>query len=315
MDELTIRTEQLPDTITDLAAYDRFISARQPAYRKLLRTVKEWSDASEEEKRILKRAQDEAEYLIDIRVKMGEITSRMEKASAGRPSKISNNVVTNKKENELSEIGVSKMQASRYEALAKNPEVVEQAKAKARENNELVTQTAILKEISDNKKPHVANNSGNNEWYTPVEIIEAARDAMGSIDLDPASSDKAQEVVKAGTYYTIETNGLNKKWFGNIWMNPPYATDLIGLFIKKLGDEYDNFEQAVVLVNNATETEWFNELISIASAVCFPKGRVRFYTPEGKTGAPLQGQAVVYIGSRIDKFMKAFSEIGWGAYL
>lgn len=170
-------------------------------------------------------------------------------------------------------------------------------------------------ENDDKKKPHVSFNSGNNEWYTPKEFIEAARVAMGSIDLDPASNDIANEVVKAETYYTAETNGLDKEWTGNVWMNPPYASDLIGKFVDKLIEQRENYEQAIVLVNNATETEWFNKLISISSAVCFPKSRVKFYMPDGKTGAPLQGQAVLYVGKNIEKFMNAFDGFGWRAKL
>ena len=163
------------------------------------------------------------------------------------------------------------------------------------------------------KRPHVANNSGNNEWYTPSEYIEAARKAMGSIDTDPASNDIANKVVKAEKYYTIETDGLSHDWHGNVWMNPPYSSDLITKFIEKLKEQRGNYEQAIILVNNATETQWFYEIVKIASAVCFPKSRVKFYMPDGKTGAPLQGQAVLYVGDNTEKFISAFGGIGWTA--
>lgn len=163
------------------------------------------------------------------------------------------------------------------------------------------------------KKPHVANNSGNNEWYTPAEYIEAARKAMGSIDTDPASNDIANKVVKAEKYYTIETNGLAHDWTGNVWMNPPYSSDLISKFVEKLKEQRANYNQAIILVNNATETQWFYEIVKIASAVCFPKSRVKFYMPDGKTGAPLQGQAVLYVGDNYEKFISAFGGIGWTA--
>lgn len=163
------------------------------------------------------------------------------------------------------------------------------------------------------KRPHVANNSGNNEWYTPSEYIEAARNAMGSIDTDPASNDIANKVVKAEKYYTIETDGLAHDWHGNVWMNPPYSSDLITKFIEKLKEQRVNYEQAIILVNNATETQWFYEIVKIASAVCFPKSRVKFYMPDGKTGAPLQGQAVLYVGDNTEKFISAFGGIGWTA--
>lgn len=193
---------------------------------------------------------------------------------------------------------VAKLEPERQEEIAQRIEQGEQPRK-------------VVQKVQ--KRPHVAFNSGNNEWYTPKEIIEAARLTMGHIDLDPASNEIAQKVVNAETYYTAETNGLDKTWNGNVWLNPPYASDLIGKFADKLVTERANYRQAVVLVNNATETEWFRKIVSVSAAVCFPKGRVKFYMPDGRTGAPLQGQAIIYIGDESDKFFEVFSKVGWCA--
>lgn len=52
--------------------------------------------------------------------------------------------------------------------------------------------------------------------------------------MDPASSKQANSVVKATRYYSLENDGLSKHWKGRVWMNPPYASDLIPPFIEKL---------------------------------------------------------------------------------
>lgn len=165
------------------------------------------------------------------------------------------------------------------------------------------------------KRPHVSYNTGNNEWYTPQDYIVAAREVMGNIDLDPASSEIANRTVGADIYYTAETNGLDKPWKGNVWMNPPYAAELIKQFADKFVEELDNIQECMILVNNATESMWFLKFITHANAVCFPRGRVRFLDPEGNPGAPLQGQAVIYRGKHTEKFIKLFSEKGWCARL
>jgi len=162
------------------------------------------------------------------------------------------------------------------------------------------------------KGAHVGHNSGNNEWYTPADYIKAARAVLGTIDLDPASSAEANEIVGAKTFYTLEQNGLAQPWRGRVWMNPPYAQPAIDDFTTKFAASViaKDITAGLVLVNNATETDWFRNLSDVATAVCFPKGRVRFWSPDRESATPLQGQAVLYVGSHLATFRKAFSVFG-----
>ena len=160
---------------------------------------------------------------------------------------------------------------------------------------------------------HVNHNSGNNEWYTPIEIIKAARSAMGAIDLDPASCEKANLIVCATRYFDQEINGLEQKWFGRVWLNPPYSRGLIQKFANKVVESYasGDIEQACVLVNNASETGWYGKLMAECRAVCMFRSRIRFLNsslqPKGK---PLQGQHVLYFGMSLERFADSFSSLG-----
>lgn len=162
------------------------------------------------------------------------------------------------------------------------------------------------------KKVHVSNNSGNNEWYTPPAFIEAARAVLGGFDLDPASSEVANDTVKAKRIFTAEDDGLSQDWpIGTIWMNPPYAQPLMGQFADRFTSEIRRGSTGVVLVNNATETAWFQTMSAVCSAICFPKARIRFLDPAGNaTGTPLQGQAILYFGPDRAGFADVFRKFG-----
>jgi hypothetical protein len=60
-----------------------------------------------------------------------------------------------------------------------------------------------------------------NEHYTPPDIIAAAIATMGHIDLDTASCELANRYIKADQYFSKEMDGLNREWYGNVFLNPP----------------------------------------------------------------------------------------------
>lgn len=59
------------------------------------------------------------------------------------------------------------------------------------------------------------------EYYTPAEVISAARSVLGRIDLDPCSCEAANRTVGAQSYYTLLEDGLRQEWRGRVWVNPP----------------------------------------------------------------------------------------------
>ena len=161
-------------------------------------------------------------------------------------------------------------------------------------------------------KNHRALGTGENEWYTPAEYADLAREVMGGIDLDPASCEQANKVIGADTFYSKDDDGLSKDWTGRVWLNPPYSRDLMPAFVEKLKASFidGSVEQAVLVSHNNTDTAWFHNLASAASAICFPKKRIRFYRDE-EIAAPTNGQAFFYLGESPEKFISVFSDIGF----
>lgn len=148
MNELSESVRQLPDTLEDLSRFVLIGRAQLKAVRDAIKHIDKIGVAKEVHEQKLREAQEIAEAVLDAEVKIGELTSRMEKATANQYTvQKDNGVPKQSKAAQLEEIGITEKQKQRFEALAKHPEIVEQAKADARENDRIVTRQDALNRI------------------------------------------------------------------------------------------------------------------------------------------------------------------------
>jgi len=198
--------------------------------------------------------------------------------------------------------GIRQQQVSRWRKRLEDPE---------KYRNKMIHGARNAAYTAEN---HLAEGTRDNEWYTPAQYIEAAREVMGGIDLDPASNEHAQKWIKATKFYTVDDNALAQKWTGNVWLNPPFSRDLINFFVDKLIGELSagNVDQAILLTHSYTDTKWFHDAESIAQSICFTRGRIKFIDQDGDTCAPTQGQAFFYYGTdRTSIFNTVFQTFGF----
>lgn len=197
--------------------------------------------------------------------------------------------------------------ARRLRRTAKEREISDYVRdATAKE--EQATIAGLLKWLGGGRH---GNLKGEYEWYTPGAIIEAARSLMGAIDLDPASCELANEVVRATEFFSEEDNGLEKEWKGRIFVNPPFAHPTVKFFAEKLLDSFGtgDVKQAVWLSNACVDVGWWQDLASIG-VTCFHRGRIKFYGPDGAVQPPTLGQSIIYLGDNSTKFAKEFTAFG-----
>lgn len=159
------------------------------------------------------------------------------------------------------------------------------------------------------------HRSTTNEWYTPVEYVNAAREVMAGITLDPASCEYANKIVRAAMFYDIDTNGLLQPWEGSVFLNPPYGLDdngdsNVATWVAKLISEFNGgtVKEAILLVNATPERKWFQPLWQYP--VCFTDHRIQFYNANGQSNQPTQGNAFVYLGPHKLTFAAIFAEFG-----
>lgn len=156
----------------------------------------------------------------------------------------------------------------------------------------------------------IHQDSGRSEYFTPIEIVEAARELMGTIDLDPASSVLVNRRIKASYIYTKEDDGLSHDWFGNVWLNHPFSRKNNPLWIAKLVEEHLAVDMQICCITfAATSEKWFQPLLKYPQ--CFLSPRTNYYLPDGslKKGVT-KGSVVTYLGDDVLRFTEVFNNFG-----
>lgn len=154
------------------------------------------------------------------------------------------------------------------------------------------------------------------EWMTPEWVISIAVQSMGNgrIDLDPCSTDFANELVQAKVFYDKEHDGLSQEWQGKrLFMNPPYSRGNIDKWVSKLLHHWykADIEQAFVVTNNVTDTLWAHKMYEACTALCYPQGRIHFLGPDGEpVKQTRQGQCFWYFGDNPRDFRQACTAHG-----
>jgi len=174
------------------------------------------------------------------------------------------------------------------------------------------TQRARRQRVDDGR---AVLQSISNEWYTPPQYIDAARVVLGRIDLDPASCEEANEIVKAETYYTVEDDGLAHDWAGTIWLNPPYGR-LADDFVARLDETYRDgtITAGIALLNaHCTDTRWFRPMWD--HVLCFTDHRIDFApgspAKDSVFTSSTHGSVFAYLGPDPEAFAREF--VGFGS--
>lgn len=123
------------------------------------------------------------------------------------------------------------------------------------------------------------------EWYTPPRIVQA----LGAFDLDPT----AGPMNHALTNFRLANGecGLQREWFGRVWLNPPYSN--VHLWLEKMASHANG----IALVNARPDAQWFHKMASAAEALFWLKGRIKFTRPGGGALNTPVGSVLVAFGS------------------
>ena len=171
MNEITVQAKQLPDNLPDLAAFVLVGREKLTAVRAEIRATDKLQLAEDVRQQKRDEAQMLSEALLDAEVRIGELTKAIPKAppdrgnqyTGGKPTALSQSQKS--KSEVITDLGFTPKQVERFEILANNPDVVEQVKREARENDDIPTRTRVIDIVQQRKKAENARIEESSRIY------------------------------------------------------------------------------------------------------------------------------------------------------
>lgn len=189
MNELTVKEfADLPAKIEDLAKFVLFGREKLKSVRAEISAIDHLTLAKDVREQKLAEAQMLSGALLDAERKIGEFTLKLPTAAGGDRKSATfdsgeNTEIkkltgepfdpTNRKSKaeRIKELGFERNQVQRFEILAKNPEVVEQVKREAQENDDIPTRSRVLQLVKEKRSPdwrHEARRGINDAIFKPL---------------------------------------------------------------------------------------------------------------------------------------------------
>ena len=150
---IVVSKTNLPDTVGDLSKFVLIGREKLVAVRAEIRAIDKVGLAEEVRRQKLEEAQAISEAVLDAEVKIGELMSGLPKRQGSRTDiQPLDSGVGKLKSEVIKDSGFTEKQAERFQTLAANPDLVEKAKAEARENDDIVSRSLVLNLVKERKR-------------------------------------------------------------------------------------------------------------------------------------------------------------------
>lgn len=180
----------------------------------------------------------------------------------------------------------------------------------------------------------VRHSSATPEHYTPAYVVEAARETLAVIDLDPFSCEAAQRTVRAAKWMGgpgYNGDGWEEPWGGRVFVNPP-GGKFDGQSNQKrawfrLEEHHRNWLVSagifvcfsVEMLQTTQSKTPTGARLPLDFPICYPAKRIAYTRADGKVGgSPPHSSCIILVPSRVAqgdpemvrRFRDTFGRIG-----